>query len=448
MFRILHNKFLKIKTIYMSIKLILRHITGIAFLIALPLFVNCQALIDFLNSQPEIKQVTQIESNPFFDVTYEIMVKQPLNFKDTLDGFFLQRVIVADKGINNPVVVITEGYDAHNAVKPEYINELCPILEANQVYIEHRYFGKSVPEPLNWDYLTVENAANDHHHIIQLFKKYYQSKWISTGISKGGQTAMSHRKFFPEDVDVTVAYVGPLNFAVEDGRHERFIAKKAGTPKQRKAVLHFQMETLKRKTQLLPLLKEYSEEKKYTYKIPLEEVFDFCVLEFSFSFWQWGNSVEEIPAASASNQEIFDYLMKVASSDYFSEEGIEPTRPFFVQAARELGYYGYDTRKLKKYLSISTAKNYLERIFLPENMHVKFNPQTMLELNQFLQETDAKMMFIYGGNDPWTASGVNVPAKDNLVKMIKEGGSHRTRINNFPDDQKEKMISILKNWIN
>ncbi len=426
---------------------IFRHLSGIFFLIAFPLLVNSQALIDFLNSQPDIKVITEIGGNPFFKKTYEIMVRQPLNYKDTTDGFFLQRVVVADKDINRPVVVITEGYAANYAVKSEYINELSPIFEANQICIEHRYFGKSVPEPFDWKYLTVENAANDHHRIIQLFKKYYPSKWISTGISKGGQTAMSHRKFFPADVDVTVSYVGPLNFAVEDGRHERFIAHKAGTAKQRKAVLHFQLEALKRKKQLLPLLKEFSEEKKYSFKMPLDEVFDFCVLEYSFSFWQWGNPVKEIPGESASDREIFDYLMKVASADYFSEEGIGPTRPFFVQAARELGYYGYDTRKFKKYLSIPTAKNYLYRIFIPKTLNPVFNLGTMSDLHRFLQKTDAKMMFIYGGNDPWTASGVNIPKKRNLVKKVLKGGSHRTRINSFPEKQKTEMIQTLKSWI-
>ena len=420
---------------------------GIFLFIAFPLFASSQALIDFLNSQPEIKKVTQIENNSFFNVAYEIMIRQPLNYKDTTDGFFLQRVIIADKGIENPVVVITEGYNANYAVKPTYINELSPMLGASQICIEHRYFGKSVPGPLNWDYLTVENAANDHHRIIQLFKKYYPSKWISTGISKGGQTAMSHRALFPEDVDVTVAYVGPVNFAVEDGRHEPFIAKKAGTASQREAVLNFQLEALKRKAQLLPFLKEYSEEKKLTYKMPLDEVFDFCVLEYSFSFWQWGNRAEEIPAATATDKRIFDHLAEVASPGYFSEEGIEPTRPFFVQAARELGYYGYDTRKFRNYLSVPNARNYLATIFLPEGMKPVFNPEPMKYLHQFLQKTNAKMMFIYGGNDPWTASGAVVPKKENLVKMVLEGGTHRTRINSFPEEQKLRLIETLKEWI-
>ncbi|HBL76068.1 MAG: hypothetical protein A2W90_11675 [Bacteroidetes bacterium GWF2_42_66] len=426
---------------------IFKFITRLLLFIAFPLFTNSQDLVGFLNSQAEIKNVTRIESNEFFQAAYEIMIRQPLNHKDTTDGFFLQRVVVADKGIENPVVVITEGYNANYAVKSDYINELSPMLDANQICIEHRYFGKSVPEPLNWNYLTVENAATDQHRVIQLLRKYYSSKWISTGISKGGQTAMSHRSFFPEDVDVTVAYVGPVNFAVEDGRHEPFIAKKAGTASERKAVCNFQKEALKRKTQMLSLLKEFSEEKKYTYKMPLDKVFDFCVLEYSFSFWQWGNQVKEIPAVTATDREIFDHLMKVASSDYFSEEGIAPTLPFFVQAACELGYYGYDTKKFRNYLSIPSARNYLANIFLPEGMNPVFNPATMENLHQFIHTTNEKMMFIYGKNDPWTASGAIVPKKDNLVKMVLEGGAHRTRINSFSEEQKLKLIEILKGWI-
>ncbi|MEA1896182.1 MAG: hypothetical protein U9N53_00805 [Bacteroidota bacterium] len=71
---------------------------------------------------------------------------------------------------------------------------------------------------------TVENAARDHHKINLLFKKFYTSKWVATGISKGEHTSTFYRAYFPKDVDVSVAYVAPLNFTVEDRRHEPYIA--------------------------------------------------------------------------------------------------------------------------------------------------------------------------------------------------------------------------------
>jgi len=420
----------------------------IILIILLPLLANSQDLLTFLNGQKEIKAVNEMESNSFFSKTYEIMVRQPLNYKDTTDGFFLQRVFVADRGVDKPTVLITEGYGANYAASSKYINELCPILDANQVFVEHRYFAKSTPEPLNWDYLTVENAVNDHHRIFEIFKRYYHSKWVATGISKGGQTAMSYRKFFPNDVDVTVSYVAPLNFEVEDGRHEPFISQMAGNAGERKKILEFQKEVLKRKTQMIPLLEKFSAEKKYTYSVPMQEVLDFCVLEYSFAFWQWGNSVKEIPKTSASDEELFNHLMKIASSDYFAIEGIAPTLSFFVQAARELGYYGYDTEPFKGLLTIDTANGYLKRVFLSGIEPIKFMSETMNELHQFLQNTDKKMIFIYGEDDPWSATAVNLPKKDNLIKVIKKGGSHRSRIENLTKKQKNRLIETLKVWMN
>ena len=66
------------------------------------------------------------------------------------------------------------------------------------------FFGKSIPDSMKWEYLTVEQAAADLHTINQLFRKIYKGKWISTGISKGGQTTLYFKYFYPEDVDIAI----------------------------------------------------------------------------------------------------------------------------------------------------------------------------------------------------------------------------------------------------
>ena len=48
-------------------------------------------------------------------------------------------------------------------------------------------------------------------------------------------------------------------------------------------------------------------------------------------------------------------MMKIASPDYF--EKWSTTAPFFVQAAKELGYYGYDMTPFKKYQKYFDLKN-------------------------------------------------------------------------------------------
>ncbi|KAF0239146.1 MAG: peptidase [Prolixibacteraceae bacterium] len=212
------------------------------------------------------------------------MVRQPLDHADTTRGFFLQRVFVADKGKENAVLLITEGYGANYAASPRYIKELSAMVNSNQITVEHRYFGESWPDSVNWDYLTVINVAADHHAIVEIFKKYYPGKWINTGISKGGQTAVYHRAFYPDDVDVTVAYVAPLNFGVEDGRHEPFLQKVPGTAEQRKKIEEFQIEVLKNREVLVPRMEAFSKEKNYSYpklKMPrFRSIFAISVYSF------------------------------------------------------------------------------------------------------------------------------------------------------------------------
>lgn len=404
-------------------------------------------LEQFLKSQPEIKAIEKIQGNDFFNETWKIMVRQPLDHADTTKGFFLQRIFVADKAKENPVLLITEGYGAAYAANPRYINELSPMLNSNQICVEHRYFGESWPDPLNWDYLTVTNAEGDHHAIVELFKKYYSGKWINTGISKGGQTAVYHRAFYPDDVDVTVAYVAPLNFGVEDGRHEPFIKNKPGTAEDRQKIVDFQIRILKNRDLLIPKLVEYSKEKGFEYRISMDEVLDYTVLEFPFAFWQWGKSPKEIPSENASLDECFTYLMNVPGPTYFSISGMEITKSFFVQAARELGYYGYDIKPFKKYLSIKSSKNYLSRIFLPDGLKIKYEKSTAKQVKRFIKTTNSEILFIYGEFDPWSASGFEVQDKTNLLKIVKRGGSHSTRINNLPPEQKKQVREKLEQWL-
>lgn len=401
----------------------------------------------FLKNQPEIKKMELIQGNSFFNETWEIMVRQPLDHSDTTLGYFLQRVFVADKMKEDPVVLITEGYGANYAAMPRFINELSMILRSNQICIEHRYFGESWPEPLNWDYLTVQNAAADHHAITEMFKKYYTGKWINTGISKGGQTCVYHRTFYPEDVDVTVAYVAPLNFGVEDGRHEPFLKNVPGSAAQRKKIKEIQIELLKNREKLLPNLIEYANEKNYHFRIPMDAVFDYCVLEYPFALWQPGRYIDKIPGKDAGIDELFNHLMLVSPPSYFALEDMENIKSFFVQAARELGYYGYDDKPFKKYLSIESSKNYLYRIFLPEDLSIKYDKNTAIRVKKFIDTTSAEILFIYGEFDPWSASGFVVPQKNNLLKIVKPGGSHSSRIGNLPSEQRKQAIDKLEEWL-
>lgn len=407
------------------------------------------ALAKRLQQLPDVSQVERVESSQFPE-KYVFFITQPLDAQRPCQGTFEQRIILCHRGFDRPTVLVTEGYNADYALRKDYIEELSKLFNTNIVTVEYRYFGKSMPKPCDWQYLTVANSMYDLHHINQVLHTLYKGKWISTGISKGGQTTMFYRVFFPNDVDISVPYVAPLNRSVEDGRHETFLQSEVSTAANRQKVLDFQMLLFKRKASLLKLFENYCKLKNYSFQIPVKEIYDFNVFEYAFAFWQWGYDVKGIPAATADNDTVFNYWIKICEPDYFSEQ--TPYLSFNVQAAKELGYYGYYTEPFKKYLSIPTAKGYLHRVMLPDSLqHVKFDPTLYNKTVQFLRTHDPKMVYIYGGIDPWGASGIAgqpwLKGKENLHVYVCPGGSHATRILSFPEKTKTEIINLITAWL-
>ena len=392
-----------------------------------------------------IKEIRPLETSEFSE-KYVTYFTQPLDHRHPEKGSFRQRVILSHVGFDRPTVIVTEGYGAAYALRPQYREELSKLLNANMIFVEYRYFLESTPEPKDWQYLTAENSADDLHAITTAFKNIYPGKWIATGISKGGQTTLLYRTFYPDDVDISVPYVAPLCYGVEDGRHEPFLYK-VSTPENRKIIEDFQLEALKRKATLLPRFEKYCTEKNYSFRAPIEEIYDYSVLEYSFALWQWGTPISSIPATTASDDEIFSHLLAISEPGYFTADS--PNASFFVQAARELGYYGYDVQPFKQYLSIQSSEGYLHRLMLPEELKdMPFDKTLSKKITKFLKKQDPKMIFIYGQNDPWTAAGVTwLKNKKNIHVFIQPNGSHLARINTLPEKEKKEVMELIKQWL-
>jgi hypothetical protein len=278
-----------------------------------------------------------------------------------------------------------------------------------------------------------------------MMRKIYPQKWISTGISKGGQTVMIYRTFFPDDVDISIPYVGPLCWGVEDGRHEPFLRDRVGTSEDRAKIVAFQRELLKRRNTLMPLLEELAKEKEWKFRIPLEEVYDYSILEYPFAHWQYGTSIKMIPELTSDDQTLFTHWIRISDPGYFEAES--NTSPFFIQAAKELGYYGYDVEPYKGMLRITDAKGYLHKIFLPEDLHIEFDPTLYHKVNRFIKESDAKFVFIYGEYDPWFAAAAPNPNRAGVLYIVPPKMSHRARIGNLPDELKNQVLETLQSWL-
>lgn len=393
---------------------------------------------------PDIK-VNKLQPDSQFSEIYEIFVTQPLDHLNSFNGIkFSQRIYLHHTDFNKPMVMENDGY----AIDESRRTELSKILKCNEIIVEHRYFGESVPDSMDWNYLNTAQAAADHNRIVQILKKIYKEKWISTGISKGGQTTIFFKYYYPNAVDVWVPYVAPLNLEQEDNRIHTFL-ENVGTDDCRNKIEKYQRALLKNRNEILPMLNSYMEEHNYTFPLGLEKTFEYDVMEYSFSFWQWGNlNCDNIPDQDDTPENLFKHLYTASPFDYFDGKSMTYFQPFFYQAYTEIGYYNYETSDFTDLL-IDVKDKYASNIcFAPQNAELNFNKKLMENINSYIYNYGNNMLYIYGGNDTWSATSVNIGPNTNAVKMIKKGGNHRTRINSFTGDEKEKIYSTLEKWLN
>lgn len=390
-------------------------------------------------------EIRKMKTDTSFNEKYEVFITQPLDHSDPGSKSFRQRFFVCHKSLDAPVVFVTEGYAASYAMNPGYFSELGLLLNANEIVVEHRYFAESAPDSLDWKYLTVANAAADHHRILQLMKTIYEGKWISTGISKGGQTALFHRTLYPDDVDATVAYVAPLNFSSEDLRVYEFL-ENVGDPDCRAEIFEFQTMVLENRDESLDAFRELAEKKELTYSVGLEEAFELMVLEYSFAFWQWGTTpCDEIPGEDMQADEWIAHIDKVAGLDWVADQGIAGVHPFFYQALTEIGMYGYDFEPFGD-LIVALDDNTFS-FTCPMGFTCSFNPEMMQKVDHYVRHEAENVLLIYGEWDPWSATAVQWSGNPGVTRVVKPAGSHRTRIWNLPEEQRMIVIGKLKEWI-
>ena len=392
---------------------------------------------------PDIR-FTKIENLTHFEASYEIKIKQLLNHNDSLAGYFYQKVFLNHKGFERPTIMVTEGYN----IRQNAISELAELLNANQITIEHRYFGESLPDSLNYNYLNLDQSTADLHYINQLFHQIYSKKWISTGISKGGATTIFYRYFYPNDVDLSVPYVAPINNAYEDQRIYTFLDT-MGSDECRKNQKALQVRLLENREEILRLLELNNKESdvSYTY-LTINQAFEYAVLEYPFSFWQYGHSCNDIPNSKDSLEVLANYLEQVSSITFFSDEIIELYGPHYYQSATEMGYYGYQTKGFEKLLTTLPVTSNPHATFLPNKMTPPFNGELLKNVNSWLLKEDNTFIYIYGSLDTWSATAVPPQKKDHSIWFFMDGKHHgNARIMQMTAVQKIKLITTMEQWL-
>lgn len=374
--------------------------------------------------------------------SYTIMFPQYVNQQSKEGPQFRQRLYLTHISDTLPTVMVTEGYSANR----NYISEPAKLLNCNQIIVEHRYFEKSVPDSMDWSQLTTANAAADHHHIYETFSKFYTHHWISTGISKGGQTSIFYKYYYPEDMHISIPYVAPLNLEQEDVRINWFL-RQVGTEEENERILNYQKLMLQNFDSIFPYFQSLATKNNEKYVINDTAAYEFMVLEFPFSYFQWGSfPLDSIPQKMKSAKKMMKPMFALGLVGFYFESTLDGLMPFMVQAYRELGYYDYDIEDLKPYLR--KIKNSSNIAFVPEKLRFEYDDQIMNKIYDFIHNDGDRMIFIYGELDPWSSTSVNPDSRTDALKMVLQGASHSTRIRHFSEEEQEMIMNKIKSWLN
>ncbi|MFZ2431283.1 MAG: S28 family serine protease, partial [Lutibacter sp.] len=251
-------------------------------------------------------EITEMETKDHFTKAFQIVLDQPFDHKNPDAGTFKHYFYLSHTDTKMPTVLVTEGYNANPGTY-----ELSKILKGNQVQVEYRFYGKSRPDTIPWQYLKNDQAIEDYHKLVTKLKRLYTGKWISTGISKGGETVLIYKSKYPWDVEVAVPYVAPLINGQEDKRTENHI-NTVGSAACRAKIAEFQRNVLKNRDSILGAITNYAATKNMTFtELSAEEALEYAVLEFPFSFWQWGGNCDEIPTENATAAAMFNYINNI-----------------------------------------------------------------------------------------------------------------------------------------
>jgi len=384
--------------------------------------------------------VVEIQAQSGYNNFYQIDILQPVDHDNPSGPQFSQRFYLSHRNESSPMVLVMTGYACVNNI----IYEESYLLNANQIRIGNRLMPGAEIDPVDYSVMDMAQASADLHHIVEVLKPIYTGKWVSRGASKGGMAALFHKRLYPEDIDVVIAKVAPLPTMPEDPRFDIFFTEQISTPACRERMAQFQREALLHKQELLPMINTFVNNSSDTYSYDAETMLEYAVLEYPFAFWQYGSgNCDEVPGSGSLVNDIYAALSAVVGFEYYSDQTMDYYYPIYYHMLTELGYYGFVTEHLEDLLT--TDNHYSNDIFAPPGADLTFNSAVMPGVINWLQTEGDNIIYLYGGNDPWSAAAIELTGAARALKIVQADGNHNLSIATLDDAQ--EMYDSLESWL-
>jgi hypothetical protein len=398
-------------------------------------------ILDALAALPGV-EVVEEESAYLGYRAFAMTIEQPADHADPGGLAFQQRVSLLHIDESAPFVLATTGYGFGG----QYLDEPAQLLGANQLFVEHRFFATSIPEPADWSLLTIEQSAADFHHIVELLQPLYPAAWLGSGVSKGGMTSVYHRRFYPDDLVGTVAYVAPHSMGTSDPRYLDFVAD-VGDAGCREALAAWQVELLERREAMIERM--VAQAPNVTYDLlGLDVAFETAVVEGAFTFWQYQTPdlCDIVPSPGASDDEVWEFLEIAAPTSFWSDSYTVFYEPYYWQAAVQLGYPAFGEAHLAGLLE-NPGNDVPATYVLPgPGKTPVFDPGSMPDVSAWMASEGERLMFIYGENDPYTAAAFDPAGAVDAHRFFEAGGNHAASILGLADADRQAALDALEAW--
>ncbi|MGE0172738.1 MAG: S28 family serine protease [Oligoflexales bacterium] len=398
-------------------------------------------ILDRIRCTPGVEGVVESATAPTGYREFTIQFLQPMDHFNPQSATFKQRLILTHRDESLPMVLFATGYGLPNSMP---LSEIAKTFGLNQLSVEHRYFKGSIPANADWTKLNIEQSANDFHRVTEAFKSIYSDHWVNTGHSKGGMTSVFHRRFFPDDLDGTLAYVAPISFDLFDTRYPAFIGQVGGVPYAacRAEIKEFQKTMLERRRTLSTKIHG-----AFTKVGGSDQALEGIVLDLPFLFWQYNRPqlCASIPAKAASDEAILAFLNVVAPPLSYEDRVLANYGPYFYQVANQLGAPGYETAHLAGLLKYPELQDI--HTYLPEGSdEAIYDPSAMPDVDGWVKNDARSIMFVYGEFDPWTAGKFTVVADSPNAIFIAPQDNHLATLASLSSQDKTAALTSLRLW--
>ena len=264
-------------------------------------------------------------------------------------------------------------------------------------------------------------------------------------------TATYHKRYYPNDVDGTVAYVAPNDVNNKDDHAYDEFFKKVGTdPECRTDLESLQREMLKRRPEMEAKMTADAQAAGDTWTIikTVDRAFENSVMDFEWAFWQYHLQAEckDVPATTASTDDIYKFFDYISGALTYTDQGLQQFIPYYYQAGTQLGWPTPHFNHLHPLLRWENT--YQPRTYVPSDIPMTFDPSVMPDVDRWVKHHASHMLFIYGQNDPWGAEPFSVGAGSVDSKVfVSPGQNHSSHlIATLPDAQKAEATADLLRW--